>query len=195
MRDAAPRHVRDMEQAVDAAEVDEGAVVGDVLDHSTEDLAFGERVERVLLLLRVLFLEEDFARKHDVAALLVHLDDAHTQLLAAQSVEVANGTNVDLGARQEGAHADVYRQTALDPLDHSADDDFLLRVCLLDVVPDLHLLGFFAREDDVAFTVFGALQQHIDDVAGLDGNLPGFVDELVHGDDAFGLVADVDDDF
>src|SRR6476660_1054042 len=97
--------------------------------------------------------------------------------------------------RQDGANADVYRQAALDPLDHSPDHDFLLRVCLLDVVPDFHLLGFFARADDVAFTVFGAFQQHIDDVAGLDGDLPGFIHELVHGDDAFGLVADVDDDF
>ena len=31
--DAAPGHVGDVQQAVDAAEVDEGAVVGDVLDH------------------------------------------------------------------------------------------------------------------------------------------------------------------
>ena len=71
---------------------------------------------------------------------------------------------------------------------------FLLRVGLLDLVPDLHLLGFFAREDDVAFPVFGALEQHVDGVAGLDRHLPGFVDELVDRNDAFGLVADVDDD-
>src|SRR4051812_43291304 len=71
MRDASPRHVRDVEESVDAAQVDERAVVGDVLDDAAEDLAFGERVERVLLLFRVLFLEEDLAREHDVAALLV----------------------------------------------------------------------------------------------------------------------------
>ena len=72
---------------------------------------------------------------------------------------------------------------------------FLLGVGLLDLVPDLHLLGFFAREDDVAFAVFGALEQHVDDVAGLHGDLAGLVDELVDRNDAFGLVADVDDDF
>ncbi len=184
MRHPAPRHVGDVEQAVDAAEVDERAVVGDVLDHAAEDLALGERVERVLLLLGVLFFEEDLAREHDVAALLVDLDDAHAQLLAAQRVEVAHRTHVDLRAGQERADADVHRQPALDPLDDAADDDLPLGVGLLDVVPDLHLLGFFAREDDVAFTVFGALEQHVDDVAGLDGNLAGFVDELVDGDDA-----------
>ena len=195
VRDAAPRHVGDVEQAVDAAEVDERAVVGDVLDHAAQDLALGERVERVLLLLGVLFFEEDLAREHDVAALLVDLDDPHAQFLAAQRVEVAHGADVDLRAGQERADADVHREAALDPLDDAADDDLLLGVGLLDVVPDLHLLGFFAREDDVAFTVFGALEQHVDDVAGLDGDLAGLVDELVDRDDAFGLVADVDDDF
>ena len=195
MRDAAPRHVGDVEQAVDAAQIDERAVVGDVLDHAAEDLALGERVERVLLLLGVLFFEEDLAREHDVAALLVDLDDAHPQLLAAQGVEVADGTHVDLRAGKERADADVDREAALDPLDDAADDDLPLGVGLLDVVPDLHLLGFFAREDDVAVAVFGALEQDVDDVAGLHGDLAGLVDELVDGDDAFGLVADVDDDF
>src|SRR5215218_9619243 len=46
-----------------------------------------------------------------------------------------------------------------------------------------------------AFSVLRALEQHVDDVAGLDGDLTGLVDEFVDGDDAFRLVADVDDDF
>ena len=37
------RDVGDVQQAVDAAEVDERAVVGDVLDHAVEDLAFLQR--------------------------------------------------------------------------------------------------------------------------------------------------------
>ena len=165
------------------------------LTDAAQHLALGERVERVLLLLGVLLFEEDLAREHDVAALLVDLDDAHAQFLAAQRVEVADGTHVDLRAGQERADADVHREAALDPLDDAADDDLALGVGLLDLVPDLHLLGFFAREDDVAFTVFGALEQHVDDVAGLHGDLAGLVDELVDGDDPLGLVADVDDDF
>ena len=195
VRHAAPRHVGDVQQAVDPAEIDERAVVGDVLDDAGEDLALGQRVERVLLLLRVLLLEEDLAREHDVAPLLVDLDDAHAQLLAAQGIEVANGADVDLRAGQERADADVHGETALDPLDDPADDDLALGIGLLDLVPNLHLLGFFAREDDVAFAVFGALEQHVDGVARLNGNLTRLVDELVHGDDPLGLVTDVDDDF
>ena len=195
MTHAAPRHVGDVQQAVDAAEIDERAVVGDVLDGALEHLAFGERVQRVLLLLRVFLLEEDLAGEHDVAALLVHLDDAHPQLLAAQRVEVADGTHVDLRARQERADADVDGEAALDALDDAADDDLALGIGLLDFVPDLHLLGFFAREHDVAVAVFRALEQHVDRVARLHGHFAALVEKFVDADDAFGFVADVDDHF
>ncbi len=195
MADAAPRHVGDVQQAVDAAEVDERPVVGDVLDDALEHLALGQRLERVLLLLGVLLLEQRLAGQHDIAALLVDLDDAHPQLLAAQGVEVADRTNVNLRAGKKGADADVDRQAALDPLDDPADDDLAIGIGLLDLVPDLHLLGFFAREDDVAFAIFGALEEDVDDVAGLDGDLAGLVEEFVDRNDAFRLVADVDDHF
>ena len=195
MRHAAPRHVRDVEQAVDAAEVDERAVVGEVLDRAAQHLALGERVERGLLLLGVLFFEEDLAREHDVAALLVDLDDAHAQFLPAQRVEIAHRPHVDLRSRQERAHADVHGESALDALDDAADDDLPFLVGLLDLVPNLHLLGLLAREHDVAVAIFGALEQDVDDVAGLRRHLAGLVDELFDGDDAFGLEADVDDDF
>ena len=195
MADAPPRHVRDMEQAVDAAQIDERAVVGDVLDDALDDLALGQDVERVLLLLRVLFLEQGLPRQHDVPALLVDLDHAHAQLLAAQRVEVADGTDIDLRPGQERAHADIDGEPALDPLDDPADDDLALRIGLLDLVPNLHLLRFFAGEDDVAFAVFGAFEEDVHDVAGLNRDLALFVEELAHGDDAFGLVADVDHHF
>ena len=42
MVDAAPRDVGDVQQTVDAAEIDERAVIGDVLDDAVEDLAFLE---------------------------------------------------------------------------------------------------------------------------------------------------------
>ena len=51
MVDPAPAHVGDVEQAVDAAEVDEGAEVGDVLDGPLADLADGDLLEELLLLL------------------------------------------------------------------------------------------------------------------------------------------------
>ena len=195
MADAAPRHIGDVEQAVDTAEIDEGAVVGDVLHHAAQHLALGERLERLLLLLGVLFFEQRLAREHDVAALLVDLDDAHPELLPAERVEVAHGPDIDLRAGKERADADVDRQPALDPLDDAADDDLAFRIGLLDLVPNLHLLGFFAREDDVAFAIFRTLEKHVHDVAGLDRDFTVLVQEFVDRDDAFRFVPDVDNDF
>jgi hypothetical protein len=74
--------------------------------------------------------------------------------------------------REERANADVDGQAAFDPLDDATDHDLALGVGLLDLVPDLHLLRFFAGEDDVAFAIFGSLEQHVDDVARLDGDSP-----------------------
>src|SRR6266849_1394681 len=191
--DAAPRHVGDVQQPVDPAEIDERAVVGDVLHDSPDHLALGKRLQRVLLLFRVLLFEERLSREHDVAALLVHLDHAHAKFLAPERVEIPDRTNVYLGAGQEGTHADIHGQAALDPLDDPADDDLALGIGLLDLVPDLHLLGFFAREDEVAFAIFGPLEQHVDNVAGLDGHLAVLVEKFGDGNDALGLVPDVDD--
>jgi hypothetical protein len=73
--------------------------------------------------------------------------------LSAQRIEVAHRPHVDLRSRQEGPHADVDGETALDAFDDAADDDLALLERGLDLVPDLHLLGFFAREDDVPFAM------------------------------------------
>ncbi len=97
--DAAPGHVGDVEQAVDAAEVDEGAVVGEVLHHALEDRALLQVLEGLLLQLLALLLEQHAAREDDVAALLVELDDLELEALADELVEVAHRADVDLRAR------------------------------------------------------------------------------------------------
>ena len=75
MVDAAPGDVGDVQQAVDAAQIDEGAVIGDVLDHAREDLAFLERGDQLRARLGAALLEHGAARDDDVAARAVHLED------------------------------------------------------------------------------------------------------------------------
>ena len=58
MADAAPAHVGDVEQAVDATQIDERAEVGDVLDDATADLAHLERLHKLLLPLGPLLFDE-----------------------------------------------------------------------------------------------------------------------------------------
>ena len=65
----APAHVGDVEKAVDAAEVDEGAEVRQVLDLALDDLAFREGLEQALLGAVALLLDEATAADDDVATL------------------------------------------------------------------------------------------------------------------------------
>ena len=87
MRDPAPRHVGDVEEAVDPAEVDEGAVVGDVLD-GPRTPAIGKRLGGLLALDVRDLVEDRLPRKDDVPALPVEADDAELQVAPVEDVEV-----------------------------------------------------------------------------------------------------------
>src|SRR5512139_3669266 len=103
--DAAPGHVGDVQQAVDAAEVHERAVVGDVLDHALDDRALLQRLEQLGALLALRELDDGAARQHDVVALAVELDDLEVEGLALVRGGVLDRTHVDQRARQERADA------------------------------------------------------------------------------------------
>jgi hypothetical protein len=191
--DAAPRHVGDVQQAIEAAEVHERAVVGEVLDDAAQHAAFLEKLQGLLLARLLLDLNHRLAGEDDVAALLVDRDDLEVQVLAPESLEVLDGLHVHERARQERLDADVDREAALDAVDDAPADGRARAVGLLYLVPDLHLLGLVLGQDDVAVLVLGSLEKHVDRVALLDGDLAGEVGEFREGDDPLGLVADVDD--
>jgi hypothetical protein len=96
MRDSAPRHVGDVEQAVDATEIDECTEVGDVLDDALPHLILLELLHQLLALAGTLVLEDHSARDDDVAAALIELDDLELEPLAKELVDVWNATERDL---------------------------------------------------------------------------------------------------
>jgi hypothetical protein len=68
MVDAAPGDVGDVQQAVDAAQIHERAVFGDVLDHAVDDLAFGQVADDFGALFGAGLFQDGAARDDDVAA-------------------------------------------------------------------------------------------------------------------------------
>ena len=102
MVDAAPCHVGDMQQAVDAAEINERTVIGDVLDDAVDDLAFFEVLDDFRTLFGAALFKNGAARHDDVAAALVHLEDFEGLRVVHQRGDVADRADVDLRARQEG---------------------------------------------------------------------------------------------
>jgi len=190
--DAAPAHVRHMQEAVDAAQVDEGSVVGDVLHGPGEDHALGEHLQRVLLLLLALLLQHGTARENHVAPPTVELDDPGPHGLPDHRSQVLHRPQVHLGARQERLHAHVDAEPALDHLDHAPLDRRALLVGLGDGVPHLDLVGLVLGQDDEALGVFLGLEVDLDLLAHL--RQTAVTVELLDRDRALALVADVDQD-
>jgi hypothetical protein len=162
--DPAPAHVGDVEEAIDAAEVHERAVLGDVLDDARDDHALFEVLERPCLELVALLLEEHAAREHDVAALLVELDDLEVEGLAEELVEVADGAEVHLAARQERLHAaaDADREAALHARGDRSLDELVALARGADLVPHLELVGLLLREEHEAVVGLLGLDEHVD---------------------------------
>ena len=125
MVDAAPGDIGDMQQAVDAAEIDERAVIGDVLDDAVDDLALFEVRDDLVALLGAGLLEHRAARDDDIAAAAVHLQDLERLRHAHQRRDIADRPDVDLAARQEGHGAvEIDGEAALDLVEDDAVDLF-----------------------------------------------------------------------
>src|SRR4029077_21215223 len=75
MGDAPRRHVADREQRVDASEVNEGAVVVDVLDNALDDLTLFQPRHDLAALHGARLFEHGAAGYDDVAAAAVHFQD------------------------------------------------------------------------------------------------------------------------
>ena len=192
--EASPGHVGDVEQAVEAAEIDERAVLGQVLHDAGQDRSFFEVLERLGALFVLLAFEQIFARDDDVAALLVQLDDGDFDGLALHAVEIADGAQVNLRAGQERVRAEnVDGQAALDAVDHDGLDRLLLVVGLFDFFPGVDALRLLVREVDVALFGLALVAHHVDFVAGLELGLALVIENFGQRQHAFRLGADIDD--
>ena len=192
MLNAAVRHVGDVEQSVDATEIDECAEVGDVLDHAFADLILLQLLHQLLALARSLLLEDDAARDDDVAAALIELDDLEVEGLTEQLVDVRNATERDLRSGEECIDShQINDDAALDLLDQGATHGLIVLVGDADALPHAHEVGFLLREDNGSFLVLEVLEKNFDFIARLE---VGKILELFERDRPFGLEADVEDD-
>src|ERR1700693_1439037 len=155
MLDALPRHVGDVQQPVYAAEVDECAVVGQVLDRAAHHGSFLQVVHERSALGREFLLHDRAPRHHDVVALLVELDDLELERLALQVGRIPDRTHIHQRARQKGTHViDFDREAALDAAGNDAGDDFAGIEGLLEPRPGACPLGFLARQARLAGAIF-----------------------------------------
>ena len=194
MVDAPPGDVGDMQQAVDAAEIDERAVIGDVLDRAVDDLAFGEVGDDLVALLGAALFENRAAGHDDVAAAAIHLQDLERLRDVHQRRDVAHRANVDLAARQERHGAvEIDGEAALDLIEDDAVDLLVLLERLLELDPALLAARLVARDDGFAERVLDALEIDLDLVADARRRVAAVIGEFLQRDAAFGLQTDVDE--
>ena len=154
-------------------------------------------VEELAAHLGLGLLQPGAAGKHHVVAVLVQLDDLGLDLLADVRLQIADPPHLDQRRGQEATQADVEDQAALDDLDDGALDGLVLLLELLDGAPGPLVLRPLLRQDQPAFLVLLGenksldLVAHGNDLRGVDVVFDG---ELAGRDDAFGLVADVEQD-
>src|SRR6516225_5553601 len=194
MVDPPPGDVGDVQEPVDAAEIDEGAIVRDVLDHPVDDLPLLQVLHQLLALLGARLLQHGAARYHDVAAATIHFQDLEWLRLIHQRGDVADRADVNLASRQECHRAvEINGETAL----HLVEDDalHLLAVVegLLQLAPALLAARLVAREHGLAERILDPLEIDLDGVADLDLGRAARCREFAQRHAAFGLRPDIDD--
>src|SRR5437660_1259740 len=134
--EASPGHISDMQKSVDAAEIDERAIVGQILNLPFNDNLFFYLVEGFIFSTGVALLEHGLARKDHVRSLSIQLNYLGFNLLVAQRIQVANRAHIDLRSRQKGRDAiDVDAQAPFDALNYSSFDYRSVVVSFFEIVP------------------------------------------------------------
>ena len=191
--DPLPGNIGDVQQAVDAAQIDEGAVIGDVFHHTLQHLALGQVGDQLGTLLGPGLFEHRTARDHDVAARAVHLEDLEGLRRAHQGANVAHRPDIDLTAWQEGYGAgEIHGKAALDPTKYDAGHALTVAEGLLKLGPSLFALGLFPAEHGLAVLVLHALDIDFDLVPDFDFRDLTAFGEFLQGNPPFGLQANVD---
>ena len=191
--DAAPRDIGDVQQSIDLAQIDEGAVIGDVLDHAFQHLAFLEAVHKLGAGLGAGFLHHGAARYHDVAAAPVHLENLERLLGAHQRRNVAHRADIDLAARQKSHRAaQVHREAALDAAENRAFDPVVVGERLFEHDPGLFAARPFPAEHRLAVAVLYTVEKHLDRVTDLDLRRLSGKGKFLQRHPALGLQSDVD---
>src|SRR5205085_3974261 len=189
--DTAPGDVGDVQQAIDAAEVDERTVIGDILDDAVDHLTLFEVLHQLLTLLGAGLFQDRTARHHDVAAAAIHLEDLERLGVVHQRRDVADRTDIDLRARQEGDSAiEVDGEAALDLVEDDAVDLLVVLERLLQLAPALFAARLVARQHGFAEGIFDAVEEHLDFVTDLEIAFAAGPGEFAQRHAAFGLQAD-----
>ena len=114
MPDAAPAHVGNVQQAIDAAQIDKRAELGNVLYHAGSQLAYFQRFQKLFLLFGPFLFDQGPAANDDVAPRLVDFQHQALNRAAQIIANIGRPANIDLAGRQKHVDAaDIDQQARL----------------------------------------------------------------------------------
>ncbi len=96
MSEAAPGHVRDVEQTVHSIQIDERAEVGKIFHGALHLVADVDAFHEFLSLFTTLLLDQFAPAEHDVFAVVIDLDDFEIVSVADKLLQVFRRNDVDL---------------------------------------------------------------------------------------------------
>jgi hypothetical protein len=186
--DAPPGDVGDVQQAIDAAKVHERTVIGDVLDHAFQHLAFFEALDQIGALLGAGLFEYRAARNNDVAAALIHFQNLERLRAFHQRANIAHRADIHLAAWQEGDGAVKIDGVATFHLIEDAAFDLLIGFKgLFEADPGMLAACLLARQHGLAKRIFNALKIDFNGLANLELAIGGHGTEFAHRDAPFGF--------
>ena len=195
--DVLPRQLGNVDQAVNAAQINECTEVDDGGHDAFANLALLELGQEGFAHFGLGLFEVLTTGEHHIVAVLVELEDLGLDGLANVRGQVADATHFDQGCRQEAAQTDVDDEATLDSFDDGAFDNAIGFLDLLDVSPSALVLCTLLGQNQTAFLVFLGDDKGLNGVADLDDfvRINVLLDgKLTGGDDTLSLVADVEQD-
>ena len=177
---AFPRHVGDVQQTINAAQVNECAVVSEVLNDTFDFHAFLQVFQQLIAFCAVFGFDNGTTGNNNVVTLLVQLDYFELKLFAFQVQSVTNWTNVYQRTWQERTNtiqlnSEATFNFAVDNTDHS----FSFFVSFFQRDPCFVTFSFLTRKQGFTEAVFYCVQSNVNFVTNLDFQLALGVFELL----------------
>ena len=193
MIDSPPRHIGDVQESVDPAKVDKGTIVGDILDHSFDHLAFDQIPHQFGPLFGPGFFHDRPPRDNNVAAPAIHLQNLERLRDVKQRRDVPNRPYVDLAARQKGHRTgQINRKATFYASEYGTFDPLFGLEGFFQMLPGFLAARPLTGQNCLAGGILDTINENLDLRA--DGNLFGLllVAKFAQCDTAFGLQANID---
>ena len=175
MLNAFPCHIGDVQQAVNAAQINECTVVSEVLNDTFDFHAFLQVFQQLIALCAVFGFDNGTTRNNNVVTLLVQLDDFELKLFAFQVQRVAHRTNVYQGTRQERTNTvQLNSEATFNFAVDNTGNSFSVFVSFFQRDPSFVTFSFLTGQQSFTEAVFYCIQSNVNFVTNLDFQLaPG----------------------